>query len=93
MSMPFKFRGPNAFHFKRKRKRFAESLLSRMAYLRTIHPGGGGGWNGKTGDGVAWRNDMNRFGRWQRVRDIRAGQWAGPWRYERIDDEMRNPYR
>jgi hypothetical protein len=53
-----------------------ESLRSEMACHRTCHPGGGGAWSGKTGDGEAWRcNDRV----WAWKRQIKAGQWAGPW--------------
>ena len=83
---PFRYRGPNTFYFARKRHKL-DGLRSRMAEHRTCHPGGGGSWNGKTGDGVAWHKDGDRYGPWMRVRDIKAGQWAGPWRYKNWRDE------
>jgi len=38
-------------------------------------------WNDETGDGEAWHKASDRRGPWMRVRTIKAGQWAGPWRY------------
>ena len=78
--MPFRFRGPNTFYFKRKRHKL-DSLRSMMAEHRTCHPGGGGMWNDETGDGEAWHKASDRRGPWMRVRTIKAGQWVGPWRY------------
>ena len=82
---PFVFRGSNTFHFARKRHKL-DSLRSRMAEHRTCHPGGGGMWNGMTGDGEAWSKNGDIFGRWRLVRKIKAGQWCGPWARERVDD-------
>lgn len=77
--MTFVYRGPNTFHFKRKRYPIS-SLKCEMACKRTISPGGGGAWDGKTGDGEAWHKRGDRYGPWMRVRLIKAGQWNGGWR-------------
>lgn len=82
--MPFVYRGPNTFYFARKRHKL-DSLRSRMAEHRICNPGGGGSWNGKTGDGEAWHKNSSRHSAMMRVRTIRAGQWVGPWRYEKQD--------
>ena len=78
--MAFVYRGPRSFYFARKRCKL-DGLRSRMAEHRTCHPGGGGGWDGKTGNGEAYHKNGCRS--WYRVRDIVAGQWRGPWRYVR----------
>jgi hypothetical protein len=86
ITKPFKFRGPNTFYFARKRFKL-DGLRSRMAEYRACHPGGGGSWDGKTGDGVAWHKTGDRFGvGWFLVRQIKAGQWCGPWARKRIED-------
>lgn len=70
----------------RKRHKL-DGLRSRMAEHRTCHPGGGGSWSGLTGDGEAWHKTSDRFGvGWFRVRQIVAGQWAGPWIRKRAED-------
>ena len=82
MAKEFRYRGPNTFYF--RPKRHFDSLRSGMAERRTTSPGGGGSWFGKTGDGVAWHKNSDRRGPWMRVRVIRAGQWLGPWRYQKF---------
>lgn len=60
-----------------------DSLVSRMAEHRTCYPGGGGSFSGLTGDGHAWQcNDRT----WARERQIRRGQFIGPWRHKKADD-------
>lgn len=82
----FRFRGPRSFYFARKRYKL-DGLHSRMAERRTCRPGGGGGWDGRTGDGKAWHKTGDRFGvGWFLVRQIKAGQWAGPWTRKRAVD-------
>ncbi len=77
MTPTFRYRGPKTFYFKRKEQ--FDSLRSMMAEHRTCYPGGGGSWSGKTGDGVAWHKDGDRFGPWMKKRKIVRGQWTGPW--------------
>lgn len=61
------------------RRRF-DSLVSRMAEHRTCYPGVGGSWDRLTGDGEACRSN-DRV--WFQKRQIKHGQFIGPWRYER----------
>lgn len=82
-SAMFRFRGPRSFYFARKRYKLV-SLRVRMAEHRTCHPGGGGGFDGQTGDGEAWHKTGDRFGNgWFFVRQIKAGQWHGLWTRKR----------
>lgn len=80
--MKFKYRGPNAFYFKRKRWPLP-SLQNQMAWTRMTTPGGGGGCT--EGDGEAWSKRSDKFGPWSLVRTFRNGQWVGPWRREKYE--------
>ena len=81
----FKFRGPKTFYFARRRFKL-DGLRSRMAEHRTCNPGGGGTFDGKTGDGEAWHKNGDRFKGWFLVRKIKAGQWHGGWKRKRNDE-------
>ena len=81
----FKYRGPNTFYFKRKRRPI-DCLRGQMACRRTCSGGGGGTFDAKTGEGEAWSKVSDRFPGWFRHRAIKAGQWAGPWVRVRNDD-------
>lgn len=76
----FKYRGPNTFHFARRRHKLP-SLRSKLTE-RLVCIFGGGHWSGKTGDGEAWRPATRTT---MRVRSIKSGRWVGPWRYEEPD--------
>lgn len=84
MNKPFIYRGPNVFYFARKKYPLSP-LVSIMAEQRIIRSGSGGHWSGNSGDGEAWRNEMNRYGKFRRIRSIRAGKWNNPWRYELME--------
>jgi hypothetical protein len=71
---------PKRYFYPGRRGRL-DSLKSMMAEHRACNPGGGGHWSDHTGDGEAWHKNNDHFSKWFRVRTIRAGQWAGPWRY------------
>ena len=62
---------------------FFETLVSQKAEKLTCSmKTSGGSWSGKTGNGQAYRDGDNK---WYWTRDIRRGQWAGPWTRRRID--------
>lgn len=65
-------------------RRHFDSLVSRMAELRTCMPGGGGHWSGDSGNGAAWHHNSDRT--WTRERQIRRGQFVGSWRYKRASE-------
>jgi hypothetical protein len=79
----FVYRGPRSFYFRRVRWPLF-GLRSVMAERQTVSPGGGGYWNGETGDGAAWHKWGDRC--WMKVRTIKGGQWCGPWRRVRMED-------
>lgn len=57
------------------RKQFFSLISQRAGVLCTL-PEAGGGWDSETGDGEAWRC-LDRHWIW--IRQIRRGQWSGPW--------------
>lgn len=77
---------PIAWRLQRRRghKRVFESLVSRMAEVRTCRPGGGGGWSPITGNGEAFHKWSDNT--WFRLRPIKRGQFIGPWQYKRVSE-------
>lgn len=73
-------RGPFKRYWQRARHPL-DCLRSRMAEHRTCYPGGGGSWSGRTGDGMAWHKSSDKV--WTRERQIKGGQWIGPWVHRR----------
>jgi hypothetical protein len=81
----FVYRDPKSFYFRKKRHKL-DSLRARLAANRICSlPCNGGSHYTDTGHGQAIHKNIDHFGPWSRVRDLRGGQFSGQWRYERMD--------
>jgi hypothetical protein len=75
-----KRRGHPVYVLERKRWPL-DSTVSMQSEIRTVEmrrAGGGGHWDGRTGDGEAWRA-LGWFVHTAFERPIKGGKWAGPW--------------
>jgi hypothetical protein len=75
---------PIISRFKDKVPKRFDSLKVQMADHRCCNPGGGGSYNRFTGDGEAWSLKGDKV--WFLYRNIKAGQWNGPWLRKLVAD-------
>ncbi|MCK8784150.1 hypothetical protein M0638_07140 [Roseomonas sp. NAR14] len=82
-------RGANLNPRRKPSRRSFDSLPARMAMLRIVsrrHPLMCGGFDDRSGDGHA-SGQVGYQGPWMWERTIKHGQWAGPWRRVRWEDD------